>query len=308
MSRPVLPGLLLVLLAAPAVAPGPSPALSFRFRSDSWERPNVHDFRLRARIPAGAVAPGFEPGRDGFWLVLGGLVLARSTPDGVGEVGSCRPFAGGFVHRSADGGVRIRVDLIRGMLDCRGRGRTLVTPSRRGRREPTELLLILGESGFRGLLPVDLADPRGSGREAGGLEPVPGETAPALPAGVRMLPVSGRESTGEAAHLIVRNREGFEALVADHWPGRPPPEVDFDREMVVAVFLGARGHPLHFVDLADLRDGPAGLRVTTVETRVAGALTPAMVVHPFGLWAVPRMEGAVDFVHWVEIRTFLNHR
>jgi hypothetical protein len=76
----------------------------------------------------------------------------------------------------------------------------------------------------------------------------------------------------------------------------------------VAVFLGARGHPLHFVDLAGLRGGPAGLRVTTVETRVVGALTPAVVVHPFGLWAVPRLDGAADFVHRVEIRTIRNHR
>jgi hypothetical protein len=79
-------------------------------------------------------------------------------------------------------------------------------------------------------------------------------------------------------------------------PVPPLPEVDFEREMVLAISIGPRPTAGYGVRIrsAHVQDGK--LRVEAVETRpAAGAILPTVVTHPYAFVRVPRFEGDVLF-------------
>jgi len=102
------------------------------------------------------------------------------------------------------------------------------------------------------------------------------------------------------AGLVVRDAEHWARVWSEHHrrrlPVPPVPEVDFAREMVLAVTCGERptgGYGLRIVSAVE-RDGR--LHVLARESRpAAGALLPTVVTTPYALARVPRFAGEVVF-------------
>lgn len=114
----------------------------------------------------------------------------------------------------------------------------------------------------------------------------------------------------EPASLLVRDRGEWEALWSTHsrlqLPPPPAPFVDFDREMVVAVFRGqcpTAGFGVEIVAATAMPatdEAPATVRVEAEATDPEpGAVTAQVITAPFHCVSVPRADGALDLV-WRE--------
>ena len=97
---------------------------------------------------------------------------------------------------------------------------------------------------------------------------------------------------------IVRNPVEWQALWAAHaGPAVPAPDVDFARDMVVAVFAGERPSPGYEIAIADVRDEGDALAVAVNESAPRhGRVAAQIVVSPFHIAQLPRHEGQVRFV------------
>jgi hypothetical protein len=100
----------------------------------------------------------------------------------------------------------------------------------------------------------------------------------------------------DARQAVARTAEEWEALWRRHAPDRPPPPVDFSREMVVGVFLGSRPTAGYSVDVLSAADMDGTM---TVRYRVAqparDAITAQIITSPYYIGAVPQHPGAVRF-------------
>ena len=86
-----------------------------------------------------------------------------------------------------------------------------------------------------------------------------------------------------------RSTEEWTALWRLHGGERTRPNVDFSREVVVAVFMGTRPTAGFAVDIVGVRQEGQALVVSYRETRPApDALTAQVLTSPFHIVAVPR--------------------
>jgi VWFA-related protein len=95
---------------------------------------------------------------------------------------------------------------------------------------------------------------------------------------------------------VVRTAAEWQALWAQHAPGRPAPSVDFAKNMVLAVFLGSRSSAGYGVEITEVRSDGDGLVVRWAERRPARDQMSAQVMTaPSQLVTVPRHAGEVRF-------------
>jgi hypothetical protein len=96
--------------------------------------------------------------------------------------------------------------------------------------------------------------------------------------------------------VTARTAGEWDAVWKRHAPGRPQPQVDFSREMVVGVFAGSRNSAGYSVDIVSAQDQQGTLVVRYREVVPArGAVTAQIITSPYQLVAVPRHDGTVRF-------------
>ncbi|HET7308296.1 MAG TPA: protease complex subunit PrcB family protein [Gammaproteobacteria bacterium] len=114
----------------------------------------------------------------------------------------------------------------------------------------------------------------------------PGDSA-ASPSAPFEVVLSGRHSGVYKQYFtVIRDSETFVAVwrraTARQYPQPAPPEIDFSRSMVIAVFLGERRSGGYQIGVGALTPSPGGLRVTVRETRPgAGCNTTQALTEPF---------------------------
>ncbi|HSL23822.1 MAG TPA: protease complex subunit PrcB family protein [Vicinamibacterales bacterium] len=101
----------------------------------------------------------------------------------------------------------------------------------------------------------------------------------------------------EPRQAVVQSREDWEALWRAHAPGQIPPEVDFTRRTVLAVFLGSKMTAGFDVEITEIETRPAGATVRYRERAPApDEMTAQVITSPFHIISVPRVAGEVTFV------------
>jgi hypothetical protein len=96
--------------------------------------------------------------------------------------------------------------------------------------------------------------------------------------------------------LIARTAAEFDAFWKQHSPSRQQPRVNFDREMVVGVFVGSRNTAGYSVELvgAEERQGALVVRYREVAPPKA-AIVAQIITSPYFLTALPKYAGDVRF-------------
>lgn len=96
-------------------------------------------------------------------------------------------------------------------------------------------------------------------------------------------------------------RDRWAQVVADRHPPPEPPEVDFEREMVVLVGIGERGTGGYHVQIVEVRADDGALRVVFRE-RIPGdsCVVPRVLTAPITAVTVSRTEGSATFEHQTE--------
>ena len=123
------------------------------------------------------------------------------------------------------------------------------------------------------------------------------QTAAVPPApSVRTVEKGALSDLSTARQATVTDRDAWVTLWRAHAPARPLPEVDFAREMVVAVFLGTRPTAGFGVEIVGVRGEVGALVVQYRETRPSrDALTAQVLTAPYHLAAIPKRPGTVTF-------------
>ena len=92
-----------------------------------------------------------------------------------------------------------------------------------------------------------------------------------------------------ARQAVVRSAAEWSTLWSQHAGERARPEVDFSKEMVVAVFLGTRPTAGFSVEIVGAREEGATLIVSYREARPQpGSVTAQVLTSPYHLVAVPK--------------------
>ena len=117
---------------------------------------------------------------------------------------------------------------------------------------------------------------------------------------LRSLDKGAQSDVSVPREATVRDADEWATLWRAHASGRPRPEVDFSREMVVGVFVGSRPTAGFAVEIVGARDaGPQGATVTTVQYRetmpARDALAAQIITSPYHLVAIPKRSGTVRF-------------
>ena len=105
----------------------------------------------------------------------------------------------------------------------------------------------------------------------------------------------------QARQLVVRDpgewKTIWKQMAATREPEPPAPEIDFEKEMVVGVFLGEKPTGGYTVRITRLRSIPEGVEVQVRETSPPpGSLVAQVLTQPYHLVTVERKEGRVKFV------------
>jgi hypothetical protein len=102
-------------------------------------------------------------------------------------------------------------------------------------------------------------------------------------------------------YAVIRGRDKFAALwkrtLARQYPTPAPPDIDFSRHMVIAVFLGEQRTGGYEITVDRLIRTWNGLKVVVRERHPgAGCLTTQMLTQPFAIIKTPATTGRVSFV------------
>jgi len=100
--------------------------------------------------------------------------------------------------------------------------------------------------------------------------------------------------------LAIYDEAAWKGLWAEHKkgssPGATPPEVDFSKQMVVAIFLGERRTGGYFVTVKSISADSGGLTVGYEENRPGrGCIVTMALTYPFQIIRLARVEGPVTF-------------
>jgi uncharacterized membrane protein len=115
---------------------------------------------------------------------------------------------------------------------------------------------------------------------------------------ITTIATGGGSGIVKPGRTIVRNPVEWQALWAAHaGPAAPAPDVDFARDMVVAVFAGERPSPGYEIAIGDVRHEGAALVVAVNQHAPRrGTVAAQVMVSPFHIARLPRHEGEVRFV------------
>jgi len=120
--------------------------------------------------------------------------------------------------------------------------------------------------------------------------------APAGPLMLRSLTSSAQSGVQEQRVVVARDAAAWSQAWRDHGglqlPAPEPPAVDFEREMVVAVFLGQRGSGGYGVTIEAIERTATGLLVKARESRPdPDTLVTMALTAPMHAVAVERVPG-----------------
>lgn len=122
------------------------------------------------------------------------------------------------------------------------------------------------------------------------LQGLQGSSAP------RLLEKGAMSYIDSPRQVIARTAAEFDAFWKQHSPGREPPRINFDREMVVGVFVGSRNTAGYSVELVGAEEGQGALVVRYREVAPPKAAIVAQIItSPYFLTVLPTYAGDVRF-------------
>ena len=120
------------------------------------------------------------------------------------------------------------------------------------------------------------------------------QAAGALP--VRTLDRGAQSGIQTTRREVVRTATVWNALWAAHASGRPAPEVDFSRDMVVAMFAGSRPSAGYSIEIVSVERENGALTVKFRESAPpSDAMVAEVLTSPFHLAVVQRAQGQARF-------------
>lgn len=132
----------------------------------------------------------------------------------------------------------------------------------------------------------------------------------ALPARAQEMRLAGQRSEIKDARMVVaRTAEEFQALWKQHNPAQAAPAVDFDKQIVVAVFLGERRTGGTKVELTLMNDPLDSTKLVVFYKEVApqrSSFSTQVVSSPFEIRAVSKSYAAVTFERNLRARALVD--
>lgn len=106
-----------------------------------------------------------------------------------------------------------------------------------------------------------------------------------------------RSRVTEPKNVVLRDAAAFAALWTEHQGQASLPQVDFTRQMVIGVFLGARPNGCHGTAITKVVQANGKLTVTRTDTEpAADTLCTMAMVYPAHLVLVARSDAPVEFL------------
>ena len=107
----------------------------------------------------------------------------------------------------------------------------------------------------------------------------------------------GSQSNIDAARqVVIRTAAEWTTFWRTHNFDKPAPQIDFDKEMVVGVFMGSRPTAGYSVAITAVAERDGALVVTYTEsTPRPGTMAAQVLTFPYHLAAVPKRSGNVSF-------------
>jgi hypothetical protein len=100
-----------------------------------------------------------------------------------------------------------------------------------------------------------------------------------------------------ARQVTIRTAAEWKALWKEHAPTEKMPAVDFNKDMVVGIFLGTKPSAGHEVEIVGVRTEEKDLVVEYVQKQPGrGTVAAQILTEPYHLVSVPRHAGNVKFV------------
>src|SRR5262245_58513804 len=103
---------------------------------------------------------------------------------------------------------------------------------------------------------------------------------------LRLIAKGAQSGVARPGERVVRTAEEWQKLWQEHTAGIQPrpalPKVDFNREMVLAVFMGEQQTGGYSIEIAAVKPGERELTAQVRRTSPpAGAITAQVITHPF---------------------------
>jgi hypothetical protein len=109
--------------------------------------------------------------------------------------------------------------------------------------------------------------------------------------GTRTIEKGDQSNIDDARQVLVRTDAEWTRLWRQHNPDRPKPAIDFNREMVVGVFMGSRPNAGFSTAIISATTGNGVLIVKYSETMPTPGLVSAQILtFPYHLVAIPKAE------------------
>lgn len=116
---------------------------------------------------------------------------------------------------------------------------------------------------------------------------------------LRSLDKGAMSGIDSARQLSVRSADELARLWREHGSSRSQPVVDFSKELVVAVFMGARSTAGFATEIVGYRSASPGLKDVIVEYRETApsrdAITAQVLTAPYHIAVIPKPTGTVTF-------------
>jgi hypothetical protein len=104
----------------------------------------------------------------------------------------------------------------------------------------------------------------------------------------RTIEKGDQSNVDQAKQVLARSDAELRRLWQQHAPDRPPPPIDFSREMIVAVFMGSRPNAGFSTAIVSATAAAGVLMVRYSETNAApGAVTAQILTFPYHIVAIP---------------------
>lgn len=118
----------------------------------------------------------------------------------------------------------------------------------------------------------------------------------APPATMRTLDQGTQSSVATAGQQVLRTPAEFSTVWVSHARRRVVPRIDFEREMVVAIFQGSQPSAGYKVEIVSVM-AQGGVPVVRYREQKPGAdeMTAQIMTTPYHIVAVPRIDGAPRF-------------
>jgi hypothetical protein len=107
---------------------------------------------------------------------------------------------------------------------------------------------------------------------------------------------ASEQQTGR--QVTIRTAAEWKTLWKEHAPTEKMPAVDFNKDMVVGIFLGTKPSAGHEVEIVGVRAEEKDLIVEYVQKQPGrGTLAAQILTEPYHLVSLPKHAGTVRFVH-----------